>query len=128
MTGVQDIKRVLWCRASQIDNPGERNCSGCPYETEDGCDDLRIMNDALDTINRLDIFNKTVSGILDKGYSIRFSKNEEDELPEIVDGETEEITVNPDDMVDWPEWLPMTHKLNKPVKVKYRGDKGDDDA
>lgn len=127
MATVNGIKKVLWCRASQIDNPGERDCSGCPYETENGCDDLRIMNDALEVINNIDAFNKMVDGIMDKGYTVRFYRSAE-ELPEIIDGETEEITVNPDDMVDWPEWLPMTHKLNKPVKVKYRGYKGDDDA
>ena len=89
---LKQIKKVLWCRASQIDNPGERDCIGCLYRDQvGGCDDLRIMSDALDVINDLDIFKETFIDALDKGYTIKLCKEgsevdgdvSEDESPQI---------------------------------------------
>ena len=69
------IRKVLHCRASQIDNPGPRDCRGCPYLSDVGdCEDLEIMRDALETIEYLDMFRTMFTDALDKGYTIRFNK------------------------------------------------------
>lgn len=76
------MRKTLRCRASQIDNPGARDCRGCPYLDETmNCDDLQIMADALELIDELDIFRTTFSEAMDKGYTIKLCRDvtEEDE-------------------------------------------------
>ena len=72
---VELLRQVLLCRSSQIDNPGMRECSWCPYKDKDGdCDDLLIARDCLNVINDLDIFNKKISEMLNAGYSLELSR------------------------------------------------------
>lgn len=72
---VNVLRHVLQCRASQIDNPGPRDCSWCSYKDKDGdCADLEIMRDALRVIDELDLFNKKIGEILNDGYSLEFSR------------------------------------------------------
>ena len=69
------IKAVLLCRASQLTDPGPRNCSVCPYVDEDGdCKDLEIMRDALGVIEDIDLYSKRLDQILDEGYSVEISR------------------------------------------------------
>lgn len=72
---VNGLRHVLLCRASQLDNPGPRDCSWCPYKDEDGsCADLEIMRDALQVLDEMDLFNKKISDLLNEGYSLELGR------------------------------------------------------
>jgi hypothetical protein len=42
-----------------------------------------------------------------------------DDLPEIDDN-MEEITINAEDLVEIPDGIEMTHKFDRPIKVKIK--------
>ena len=74
---IDEVREALKRRVSQISNPGPRNCEKCCFKCEDeDCDDLHIMESALNLIDSLDLFNKKIKDVLQSGCKIVLSLNE----------------------------------------------------